>query len=191
MDGRGERVTWHDITRPVKEGMVVYPGDIIPRIVQEDHGRYVLSCLRMSTHTGTHIDAPCHYLKGAPSVDRIPMEKLAGLCRVVEAARGSPEIKEEELSGYLEETDRILLKTPFSKKVEFEEEYPGLSPDAAVAIADAGVLCVGIDSPSIEPFSGDGQVHRTLLSHGVVIIELLDLAAVPPGEYWMVALPLR
>ncbi|MDD1716487.1 MAG: cyclase family protein, partial [Methanolinea sp.] len=107
------------------------------------------------------------------------------------AARGSPEIKEEELSGYLEETDRILLKTPFSKKVEFEEEYPGLSPDAAVAIADAGMLCVGIDSPSIEPFSGDGQVHRTLLSHGVVIIELLDLAAVPPGEYWMVALPLR
>lgn len=171
--------------------MVVYPGDIIPRIVQEDHGRYVLSCLRLSTHTGTHIDAPRHYLKGAPSIDRIPMEKLTGRCRVVEAAMDSPEIGEEDLSGCTAGTDKILLKTPFSEKTEFDEEYPGLSPGGARAIVDAGVHCVGIDSPSIEPFSGDGQVHRTLLSQGVVIIELLDLTGIRQGDYWMVALPLR
>lgn len=189
--GEVNELTWHDVTRPVKEGMVVYPGDIEPRIVPEDHGRYVLSCLRMSTHTGTHIDAPCHYLRGAPSVDRIPPENLMGRCRVVEAAWESPVIGEEDLYGSLRGANKILIKTPFSEKTEFEEGYPGLSPDAAGAIVDAGVHCVGIDSPSIEPFSGDGQVHRTLLSHGIVIIELLDLRAIRPGEFWMVALPLR
>jgi arylformamidase len=71
------------------------------------------------------------------------------------------------------------------------EDYPSLSADAARLITANGLKCVGIDSPSIEIFNCDGAVHRELLGHGCIIIELLDLSQVSEGDYWMIALPLR
>jgi len=86
---------------------------------------------------------------------------------------------------------RLLLKTSFSGHHQFTEDYPSLSFDAAHLITSNAIHCIGIDSPSIESYHCDGSVHRELLGNGCIIIELLDLSAVPEGDYDMIALPLR
>jgi arylformamidase len=181
----------YDVTRPLAPGMVVYPGDTIPSWIQEDHGRYLITALHMSSHSGTHIDAPAHYLRNAQTVDRIPLEHLIGPCRVIELSEGKQEIGPDDLAGRIHGVPKILLKTSFSGKSQFYPEYPALSPEAIPLITNAGIHCIGIDSPSIESFQGDGTVHTGLLTKGVTIIELLDLSMVSGGDYLMVALPLR
>ncbi|MDH7509821.1 MAG: cyclase family protein [Methanolinea sp.] len=181
-------MAYHDVTRPLKEGIAVYPGDIEPSFRQEDRGRYLLSDLHLSTHTGTHIDAPSHYIRGSPTVDRIPPENLVGECRVVGVPGRQSVIDTCDLCPG---TERVLFRTWYSDEGTFREDYPGLSPRCAATLAGLGIRCAGIDSPSIEPYDGDGTVHRTLLGHGITVIEFLDLSAVGPGKYWMVALPLR
>ena len=100
-------------------------------------------------------------------------------------------ITASHLKGKAEGATRILLKTAFSGCTSFREDYPSLTLDAAQYLTKAGVLCVGIDSFSIEAFICDGSVHRELLSHGCIIIELLDLSRVTEGDYSLFALPLR
>jgi arylformamidase len=180
-----------DITRPLQKNMLVYPGDVVPSFSQEDHGRYLISDLRLSTHTGTHIDAPSHYLKSGDTIDTIPLSRVIGRCRVIDVSAAGTLITAAHLKGRLHGEKRLLLKTWFSGRDMFTEEYPSLTLDAACSITDNGIGCVGIDSASIESFNCDGSVHRRLLSTGCVIIELLDLSGVPEGNYEMVALPLR
>jgi arylformamidase len=180
-----------DVSRPLINGMLVYPGDVIPSFSQADHGRYLISDLHMSSHTGTHIDAPVHYLKSGDTIDTIPLSYLIGRCRVVDVTEAGILITAEHLRGKLDGVKRILLKTRFSGRVAFTDEYPSLALDAACSITHRGIECVGIDSPSIESFNCDGSVHRQLLENGCIIIELLDLSDVPEGDYKMVALPLR
>jgi arylformamidase len=181
----------YDITRDLSEGAVLYPGDVRPRFHEVDNGQYRVTEMTLGSHTGTHIDAPSHYLKGGRTVDRIPLEVLTGQARVLDCSDVESVIGPGRLAGHLVGTRTLLLKTWFSEREAFEPGYPALSLDAARLIADAGITCVGIDAPSIEAFDGDGSVHRMLLGHGTVILELLDLSAVPEGEYGMVALPLR
>jgi arylformamidase len=181
----------YDITRPLAPGGIVYPGDIVPRFLQQDHGSYLITDLRMSTHSGTHIDAPSHYLDQGPAVDQISFASLMGWCRVIDLRQVRGEITAADLSRRLAGTDKILMKTSYSEKLDFDEKYPALSPEAAGLICKEGVTCIGTDAPSIEAFGGDGEVHRKLLSNKIVIIELLDLHAVAEGDYWMIALPLR
>jgi len=180
-----------DATRPLKNDMLVYPGDVIPSFSQADHGRYLISDLHLSSHTGTHIDAPVHYLKSGDTIDTIPLSRLIGRCRVIDVSNAGTLITAEQLKGELDGVKRLLLKTRFSGKTVFTEEYPSLTLDAACSITAQGIECVGIDSPSIESFNCDGSVHRHLLGNGCIIIELLDLSDVPEGDYKMVALPLR
>lgn len=180
-----------DISRPMKEGMLVYPGDVVPSFRQADHGRYLISDLHLSSHTGTHIDAPAHYLKSGDTIDTIPPGSLMGVCRVIDVSRAGDLITAAHLRGKIGGVTRILLKTRFSGKDTFSEDYPSLALDAAHLLTDAGVECIGIDSPSIESFACDGSVHRQLLGNGCLVIELLDLSEVPAGDYEMVALPLR
>ncbi len=182
---------WYDATRDLFPGVVVYPGDYIPRFCQEDRGKYLLSELCMSSHSGTHIDAPSHYLKDERSVDKIPPELLMGRCRVLDLRDCGTMIRAPDLEGRIDGAKRILMKTVFSGAQEFAPDYPALTPDAARVITEHGVVLAGIDSPSIESFSGTGEVHVELLGSGVVVVELLDLSAVPEGEYWMAALPLK
>jgi arylformamidase len=184
-------MTIFDVTRPLSPGTLVYPGDIVPAFRAEDHGAYIIAGLTLSTHSGTHIDAPSHYLRNDATVDRIPAGHLLGKCSVADLSGVAGEIMPEHLGDIPPGTRRVLFRTSFSGRFAFSPDYPSLSPAAAVVLAGSGILCVGIDSPSIERFGGDGSVHRTLLGAGVAIIELLDLIRVPAGEYDMVALPLR
>jgi arylformamidase len=180
-----------DVTRPLNNDMLVYPGDLIPSFSQADHGRYLISDLHMSSHTGTHIDAPAHYLASGNTIDTIPLGNLIGRCRIIDVSEASTLITAAHLKGKLRGVKRFLLKTRFSGRDTFTDDYPCLTYDAACYITDNGIECVGIDSPSIESYNGDGSVHRRLLSNGCIIIELLDLSDVPEGDYEMVALPLR
>ena len=181
-----------DVTRPLKKDMLVYPGDVIPSFCQTDHGRYLISDLHMSSHTGTHIDAPAHYLKSGDTIDTIPLSNLIGRCRVIDmSGTDCTTITAADLEGKLRGVKRLLLKTLFSWREAFTEDYPSLAYDAACCITDSGIECVGIDSPSIESYNCDGSVHRRLLGKGCIIIELLDLSDVQEGDYEMVALPLR
>ena len=169
----------------------MYPGDVSPVFRQEEHGNYIVTDLRLSTHTGTHIDAPLHYLKNGGSIDTIPLSHVMGLCRVLDVTRAGTLITALHLKGRLEGIERLLLKTSFSGIDRFDENYPSLTADAARLITGYEMKCVGIDSPSIESYECDGTVHRELLSHGCIIIELLDLSNVEEGDYTLVALPLR
>jgi len=181
----------HDVTRLLSEKAVVYTGDQVPSFRQLDLGEYLTSDLRMSSHSGTHIDAPTHYLKTGDTIDTIPLTNLIGKCRVLDVSDAGSRITATALRGRIDSTERLLLKTEFSGKDRFEETYPCLTMDAARLITATGIRCVGIDSPSIEAFQCDGTVHRELLGHGCIIIELLDLSGVTEGDYEMVALPLR
>lgn len=182
---------WYDVTRPLVSGMLVYPGDIEPSFVQQDHGKYLISDLHLSTHTGTHIDAPAHYLKTGGTIDTIPLDSLVGTCRVIDSGQNKGLISREQLAGRLGNEKRILIRTSFSGKTLFESSYPSLSIEAAEYLVSCGVTCIGIDSPSIESYNCDGTVHCHLLRNNCIIIELLDLTGVPEGVYEMTALPLR
>lgn len=192
MAGRIRRMKrFYDVTHELSEKTPVYPGDTEPRFYPEDCGQYVLTGLRMSTHSGTHIDAPSHYLKNNESVDLIPVESLVGPCRVIDLSGVKGEISSQDLKGKLDGASRVLIKTGCCFTGEFDTGYSSLGISAAKIITAMGMTVVGIDSPSIEKFQGNGEVHRELLGKGVVIIEYLDLSQVKEGDYGMIALPLR
>jgi len=179
-----------DITRPLSEDILIYPGDKRPVFRQVDRGQYLISDLHMSTHTGTHIDAPFHYLKTGDTIDTVPLSHIMGKCRVIDVTRAGNSITSNHLVGRLEGIPRLLLKTSFSAKDCFDENFPSLTPDAARLITMCDMKCIGIDSPSIESYNCDGAVHRELLRKGCIIIELLNLSNVREGDYTLVALPL-
>jgi arylformamidase len=179
-----------DITRPLSEDILIYPGDKRPMFRQVDRGQYLISNLQMSTHTGTHIDAPFHYLKTGDTIDSIPLSHIMGKCRVIDMTRAGTSIMSHHLEGRLDGIHRLLLKTSFSAKDCFDENFPSLTADAARLITGSDMKCIGIDSPSIESYNCDGTVHRELLSKGCIIIELLNLLNVGEGDYTLVALPL-
>ena len=180
-----------DITRPLSGTAVAYPGDIPPVFTQHDQRQYLISDLRMNSHSGTHIDAPVHYLKTGDTIDTISLSRLVGPCRVLDVSNEGRTIGAPALSGRIDGISRVLLKTAFSSCTSFREDYPSLTREAAHYLVKNGVECVGIDSFSIEAFVCDGSVHRELLGNGCIIIELLDLSAVREGDYTLVALPLR
>lgn len=180
----------HDITREISPGGAVYPRDTVPSF-QTEVGTYRITRLVMSSHTGTHIDAPSHYIPGGGTVDEIPLEKVTGRVRVIDLAHVRGAITPADLSGRAPGQGAILLKTWYSSEPGFLAEYPHLLPETADFIVTEGIHCIGVDTPSVEVFGGDGSVHRKLLGNGVAVIEFLDLSGVPEGDYLMAALPLR
>jgi len=180
-----------DVTLPLSESTIAFPGDPYPRFTQTDTGRYLISDISLTTHSGTHIDAPAHYLKAGDTIDTIPLDHLIGTCRVLDVRSAGSTIDAGNIAKKIDNVERLLLKTTYSGSDEFIEDYPCLTPRAAKLLTRKGVKCIGIDSPSIESYHCDGTVHRELLSNGCIIIEFLDLTGVAEGDYDMAALPLR
>ena len=188
---------WIDVSVPVRPGMVVWPGDppVANRRVQSiDAGDAAnVTALSMSAHTGTHVDAPLHFLDGAAAVDAIDPGATMGPARVV-AVEASGALGAAELDDARGE--RVLLKTRNSARRWFEEpfrdDYVHVSPDGARLLVDRGVRAVGVDYLSVGGPGDDGaQTHRVLLSAGVCVIEGLWLGDVEPGDYDMLCLPVR
>jgi arylformamidase len=190
----------HDVSRPLQDGGVIYPGD--PEIVFRAHSSIDrgdpanVTALALGSHSGTHVDAPSHFLPGGNPVDRIPIERLIGPAAVLDlpvelASVGAADLARQDLRGHR----RVLLRTRNSaagSATHFSPDYCALTPDGAEYLIEQGVDLVGIDSLSIEPFGPpDFAVHHLLLERGVVIVEGLDLSSISAGIYQFVCLPLR
>jgi arylformamidase len=188
----------YDVSVPLVSGLPVYPGDPpfeIEPISSPASEPFRLSHMSLGTHTGTHVDAPAHFLAGGATVDALPPEILIGKARVVEIlARERIERSDLEAQD-LRDDLRVLLKTRMSGQMlrpGFQEDHLYLSGDAAAYLAQAGLKLVGFDYLSVDRFGvADYPAHRALLGAGVVIVEGLDLSEPEPGEYDMSCLPLR
>jgi arylformamidase len=188
----------HDVTVPLVPGLPGYPGDppvVIDTLARAGEAAYGLQQLSLTSHSGTHVDAPLHFVKGGTSVDALPLEILMGKARVVELlARERVERADLEALD-LRDDLRVLLKTRMSGQLQrggFQEDHVYLTGDAAQYLAQAGLKLVGFDYLSLDRF-GDASfpAHHALLGAGVVLVEGLDLSDVEPGEYDMACLPLR
>lgn len=192
---------WIDVSVPLTSGMVHWPGDPVPRFeriseIAQGEEANVTFC-RMTAHTGTHMDAPNHFLAGGQGIDRFPLEVGIGPARVISMPAGVRAIGRVELEGKgIRRGDRVLFKTRNSERRwddrEFQPDFVALNASGAAFLRDAGVVLVGVDYLSIGLFEADGvETHRTLLGSGIWIVEGLNLAGVDEGEYDMVCLPLR
>jgi arylformamidase len=183
-----------DISVPVRPGMVTYPGD--PRVVLErvrsivGGDAYNLSRLDFGLHSGTHVDAPLHFVDGGASADALPLDVLIGPARVVDVRASSRSLGAADLDAVPERVERVLLKTPNSElwsQDSFSDEFVSLSGDGARRLVGRGVRLVGIDYLSI----GDEEAHQVLLEAGVIAVEGLDLRGVEPGDYELICAPLK
>jgi arylformamidase len=188
-----------DISMPIFAGMPAFPGD--PRVVSEPLRRvargdaYNLSLLTVGSHVGTHVDPPSHFLDGGPSAEELDLAALNGRCEVLGVPAGCRSVGSEEAARLPPGTRRVLLRTAnsarWAERLEFFEDYVGLSIEGARAFADAGVRLVGIDALSVESDpTGRFPVHRELLGRGIPILEGLLLEAATPGPYELSCLPL-
>lgn len=156
-----------------------------------------VSQLSMSAHAGTHVDAPCHFVRGGSGVDALDLHALVGPCLVVHtggAGTLSPSVLEASLIP--PGTERLLFRTRNSdrgaySRQAFDEDYTALAKDGARWLAARGVRLVGIDALSIAPFEDTGPTHQILLEAGVIVLEGLDLGEVEAGHYQLVCLPLK
>jgi arylformamidase len=157
-------------------------------------GSVTESLLRADVHSGTHVDAPLHHLANGFAVEGFPLEAFVGDVLVVDA-RGFAELPESLVDQVPSEARRVLFRTDNSDQAlmrqhDFSPGYVGLSSKAAMALAERhGLLLVGNDYLSVQPFEGDDEVHRVLLRRGVALLEGLDLTDVTPGWYELLAAP--
>ncbi len=190
----------YDITVPISNDLPVYPGDPaiqITRVMSLEKGDLArVSHLSFSTHIGTHIDPPYHFMMGGQPLDQVPLEVFIGPARVIDA--GDVDVIDAALLAKfdLDGATRILFKTRNSRlwreTNEFREDFVYLETDGAELLVERGVRLVGIDYLSIEKFNFDKPTtHWTLLGAGVVIVEGLDLSEVEPGDYELICLPLK
>jgi arylformamidase len=186
-----------DITVPIRDGMVTYDGDPevhLERVSSIADGAVAnLSRLDFGVHSGTHIDAPIHFIDGAPAAETLPLEPLLGPAHVVDATAVGGLLLDEAALRSLDLPDgaeRVLFKTPNSELWEsdaFSHEFVHLTGSGAAYLVDRGVRLVGLDYLSV----GDPDAHRALLGARVVAVEGLDLRGVEPGPYRLVCLPLK
>jgi len=190
---------WLDVTVPIKDQMVHWPGDPGVELAQVAHVERgdpaTVSKLSLGVHTGTHVDAPLHFFPGTPAIDEMDLNRVIGAARVIEIE--DPEsVKPEELSRHDPRPgERILLKTRNSAECwnsdVFVPSYVYLSLEGARYVAERNLRTIGIDYLSIGGGGEGVATHRVLLERRICIIEGLRLSGVKPGEYDLICLPLR
>ncbi len=191
---------WIDVSVPLRSGMVHWPDNPpvrIERMLDIEHGDVAnVSKISMGSHTGTHMDAPLHFVRGGAGLDEMPLDATIGRARVIEV--NDPEsVKPCDLRRHgISSGERVLFKTRNSARAwktdTFLEGFVYISQEAARYLAAWGVRTVGIDYLSVGGFRRDGvETHRALLEAGIWVIEGLDLSEVEPGEYELICLPLK
>jgi arylformamidase len=194
-----------DLTHTLENGMPVYPGDPSPsfeRYATIEKEGVNLTRLVLGSHTGTHIDAPKHFIQGGEGIDRIPPSSFVGEAFAIDVSYrevGSAVTREdvERHSALIRRGDAVLLYTGCSEMWGDESvlrNYTHLSSESAEYLVSLGARCVGIDFLSVEAFNArDPVVHRTLLSSGVYIIESLSssLKRLTGRRFLLISLPLK
>jgi arylformamidase len=189
---------------PPKPGDPPLPENKIPlprvyRFWDVDKGdKVTLSRYEMTSHDGTHIDAPRHFIPGGPTIDTMDLDTTLGSCRVIEI-KDEKSVTVKELEPYkIKAGERILFKTSNSPKVWSKRQWDGafvtLSLEAAKYLAEKKIRLVGFDYISLasaDPPENIGWVHETFLKNGIFILEAINLGGVPAGKYELICLPLR
>jgi arylformamidase len=196
-----ERNGFIDVSVAIRAGMPHWPDNPpieIERVFDLELGHpATVSKMSLGVHTGTHMDAPSHFLAGTAGIDRMPLDATIGRARVIRIA--DPQlVRVRELEKHkIRRGERILLRTRNSPRVweadHFVEDFVHLSAEAAQWLAERGVRTLGVDYLSVAGFLDDTgeSVHRALLSAGIWIIEGLDLSRVPAGPCELICLPLK
>lgn len=199
--GEAPESSWIDISIPLRDNMVHWPGDPVPRIQrikERDKGDPVsLMELQIIDHVGTHVDAPLHFIAGGKTIDKMPLNATIGRARVIEIKDPKVITLKELLPHNIRRGERILFKTRNSarcyKTDEFMDDYVYFSTEVAQHLVDRGVRAVGLDYLSIgtiKDAKNVGETHTILLKGGVYIIEGINLSKVKPGRYELICLPL-
>jgi arylformamidase len=187
----------YDISPPLTDRLRVWPGDTpLSREILCDMSRgdnLTLSTLHATVHLGAHADGPNHYGMNAPAIDARSLDYYLGPCQVIRVAapRGAcitPAMLKTRVSQ-----PRVLLATgTYPDPEDFNEDFAALSPELVEQLHGDGVKLLGIDTPSVDPFSSkDLPAHKTFLKYDMAILEGLVLRDVPEGVYELIALPLR
>ena len=192
-------MTWIDVSVPIEDGMITWPGDPpftserFKAIAEGAHAN--VSRLDFGAHTGTHVDAPIHFIEGAAGVEETPVDALIGPAWVVDATQVQGAIDDVAIRGLdipAGET-RLLFKTSNgsirSRRV-FERGFVALNGAGAGALVAKGIRLVGLDFLSVATFDDSVATHQSLLGAGVVVLEGLDLRMVEPGPYELICLPI-
>jgi arylformamidase len=192
-----------DISVPITPTLPTWPGDprvALHRISDKDLGDEAnVSHLACCVHTGTHVDAPCHFLTHGSPVEELPLNLLVGPVQVVELSQVERGITPQHLDALSlpDDTMRLLFKTRNSAfwddpQHEFQPDFVALTSDAASWIIEHGIELVGVDYLSVQLFDDSSPLtHQRLLGAGVILVEGLDLRAVSAGRYYLVCLPLK
>jgi arylformamidase len=194
---------WIDATATLTAGQTpVYEGDApivftFLKDMQKGDG-LTLSKFDLGAHSGTHIDAPQHFIKDGASINTVPIEALIGPARVIVIADSVQAITAAVLNAHdWKGSERVLFRTRSSSfgwmdSTKFHRDFAYIAGDAAQLMADAGVRMVGVDYISAEQFAAPAPLaHRALLGKGIPIIEGLDLRKAPAGDYDLVILPMK
>lgn len=189
----------YDISNSIRSQMPVYEGDpgveiaAWSALAKGDSAN--VSFLHLGAHTGTHVDAPAHFIKGAAKIDSLSLDVLIGPARVIRVPDDATEIDRDLLEQCdLNHVERVLFHTRNSNfwTEGFRKDFTHLLPEAAEYLIAQGIKLAGTDYLSIEKFhSGNHRTHIALLSQGVVILEGLNLSDVPAGDYELICLPLK
>ncbi|MHA1966157.1 MAG: cyclase family protein [Candidatus Hodarchaeales archaeon] len=189
-----------DISMKISENMIFYPGDptlSLKRVLKLENGDPVnLSQIEMGVHTGTHLDAPLHFIDKAASVTDVVLDQFYGVSKVLNCSSinfGKGIAKEDLLQFEIKGDDIILLKTKNSEiqDLGFRKNFVYLTLEGAAYLASLGIKAVGIDYLSIEKYNEEGETHRKLLENNIAVYEGLNLANIDPGEYIFCGFPLK
>jgi len=183
-------------TTPIYEGDAPLKFDFLKDMRKGD--ALTLSAYSMGAHSGTHIDAPMHFVRDGAPIDQVPLEPLMGPARVIDIPDAVQSINADELNRHeWRGAQRVLFRTRSSlrgwmKSPTFHRDFAYVAPDAAQLLADAGVKLVGVDYISAEQFGAPAPMtHRILLGRGIPIVEGLALETVRPGDYDLIVLPIK
>lgn len=190
-----------DVSMDIEEGMIHWPTDPgvavkhFSSIKNGDSANNSEICC--GTHTGTHIDAPRHFIENGIGIDGINPDLLIGPCRVVEVNSGIKTISKDFLEPLnITKGERLLFKTKNSlwindKDRNFHEDYVYVAAAGAKYLVEKGVILVGVDYLSVEGYHIGHDTHMALLGAGIVVIESLNLFNAQPGKYRLIALPIK
>jgi arylformamidase len=191
-----------DISLTITPGMPVWPGDdkvtLERRSKIEDGANANVSFFAASAHTGTHVDAPYHFLPEGKTVENLPLDALIGPVQVVQVPRNELVINDKLIENLKIEpvVERVLFKTTNSElwghpEDPFNTHFIGIDESGARWLVDRKIKLVGIDYLSISPYKKSRPTHEVLLGAGLVIVEGLNLSDVSVGKYMLYCLPLK
>lgn len=194
-------MTIYDITLTITPTLPVWPGDPPVRLTQPSHLERGDICtitrLDMGAHTGTHLDAPAHFIRGGATAESLSLDVLIGPALVVDA-RGRGHVTANVLETLVipPGVQRLLLHTDNSAiwqrgEMAFVEQFTAIAADGAQWLVDHGIRLVGIDYLSVGSFDDGIPTHQILLDAGVIAVEGLNLSAIEPGDYQLICLPIK